>query len=275
MSFTTGQAKVFRGVVAARQVAAAFAKTSRPWVIIPVAATELFSAEAVVSAQVAAAIDAAKQPGCLRGVIVVGDIAEEQLQSAQPLLAQRGVDVVVALGDEDVWPHGQRTLVSVPAPGVDVSAVGVEWGAVARQVTMWVRLVALLRPVGVAVSDAQYPALLAAQHACADLGLETKFLRVPVVRRPDGTSVAQQSSEDAVVLGAALSGAVLAAEDGADACVEFARRVAPGASFVAAGLDLGPAPELGEGVLFGALGDVCDCVFVPFGIGVRDQQQSG
>ncbi|PRQ11534.1 hypothetical protein C1Y63_05905 [Corynebacterium sp. 13CS0277] len=246
MSFQPGNATVFTGYERVRQAAHAFGKTARPLAVV---------APGMSGAQLAAAVEACRRPGVLRAVVTTDSDVVRQC-------ADLGVDVVFHLSPEEL-ATGSTAL--VPLPGFEDAAA-----SAARLL----RVVGLTRATLLAVCESEYPALWQAQRAAHDFGGEVTVLRVPIVRRPDGVPVGSVApgdtpGEDAIALSAALAGCALVAEDGPQACLDFAARVAPAATFRATDLQLGDAPAVGEGCIFGYLGAHRDVAFVPFGIGVR------
>ena len=147
-------------------------------------------------------------------------------------------------------------------------------------------LIGALSPSDVVVGEKDYELLIALNQAIRDFHIQVRLQGVPTVRMPDGLAlslrnveVEESAREQARTLSAALTAGAHAAEAGAEQVLEVVTTVLGAAGIdpeyvELRGLDLGPAPEVGDARLFVAanIGGVrlTDNVGLPLGIGFRN-----
>ncbi len=136
------------------------------------------------------------------------------------------------------------------------------------------------------VGEKDYELLIALNQAIRDFHIQVRLQGVPTVRMPDGLALSlrnmdvEESARDkASTLSAALTAGAHAAEAGAEQVLEVVNTVLDAAGIEPEyvelrGLDLGPAPEIGDARLLVAanIGGVrlTDNVGLPLGIGFRN-----
>ncbi|MFP7366223.1 pantoate--beta-alanine ligase [Corynebacterium callunae] len=266
MSFQHGQGRVFDSVEGIRMFGRALRKTGKPVVLVPLGLG--------LHAGHIAMIRAAKR---IPGAVVVVSYAGPE--SDHERLKQELIDAIFSYSSATLWPNGMRVEVS-GGPSLGVSS---DLGAEVSQV---LAMISLTGASDVFLGEKDYELVVAVQRAVNDLYLPVKVHSVPTVRMPDGLAISLRNAaipvsmrDGAVALSAALTAGAHAAEHGAATVVETVTSVLSAAGLKAdyvevRGLDLGPAPELGDARLFAALslGDVqiTDNVGLPLGIGFKN-----
>ncbi len=216
-------------------------------------------------------------PGPVRvaaAVLVV--VAYAGPESDHARLREELIDAIFSFNPEALWPHGIRAEVT---GGPTLTPQGAE-------VTKVLGLLGITGATDVVLGEKDYELVVLVQRALNDLHIPVKLHSVPTVRMPDGlaislrnVSVPEDSRETALSLAAALTAGAHSAEHGEAVVKETVTQVLKAAGVTPdyveiRGLDLGPAPEIGDARLFAAitLGDVQlhDNVGLPLGIGFKN-----
>ncbi|AMA01108.1 pantoate--beta-alanine ligase [Corynebacterium glutamicum] len=263
MSFTHGQGRVFDTVEQIRMFGSALRKTGKPVVLVPLGNG--------LHAGHIALIRAAKR---IPGAVVV--VAYAGPESDHARLREELIDAIFPFNPEALWPHGIRVEVT---GGPTFTPQGAE-------VTKVLGLLGITGATDVVLGEKDYELVVLVQRALNDLHIPVKLHSVPTVRMPDGlaislrnVSVPEDSRETALSLAAALTAGAHSAEHGEAVVKETVTQVLKAAGVTPdyveiRGLDLGPAPEIGDARLFAAitLGDVQlhDNVGLPLGIGFKN-----
>lgn len=265
MSFEHGQGRIFAEIDKIRMFGRALRKTGKPVVLVPLG-------EGLHAGHIALIRAARRIPGAVVVVSYAGPDADHER------LREEHIDALFPYTEEMLWPHGVRTQVTGGHTGID-SGLG-------EAVTRVLGLVGVTGATDVILGEKDYEQVVAVQRAINDLHIPVKLHSVPTVRMPDGlaislrnTRIAEADREQATAIAAALTAGAHAAEHGADTVLETTRGVLEAAGLTpdyleVRGLDLGPAPELGDARLFVAvtLGEVqlIDNVGLPLGIGFKN-----
>ncbi|MCZ4077943.1 pantoate--beta-alanine ligase [Rhodococcus sp. H36-A4] len=177
------------------------------------------------------------------------------------LLASEGVEIVFAPSASDMYPAGPRTTV-LPGP------LGSEMEGASRpthfagMLTVVTKLLQITSPHAAFFGEKDYQQLTLIRQLVRDLNFDVKIFGVPTVREQDGLALssrnrylddAQRSA--AMALSAALVAGAHAAAGGAEVILATAGEVLSAVPEVKVdylelrGVDLGPAPERGDGRL--------------------------
>ncbi len=189
------------------------------------------------------------------------DAYPRTLDADVELLASEGVEIVFAPSVSDMYPAGPRTTV-LPGP------LGSEMEGASRpthfagMLTVVTKLLQITSPHAAFFGEKDYQQLTLIRQLVRDLNFDVKIFGVPTVREQDGLALssrnrylddAQRSA--AMALSAALVAGAHAAAGGAEVILATAGEVLAAVSEVKVdylelrGVDLGPAPERGDGRL--------------------------
>ena len=268
MSIQRGQATVVTELDMVSKVGSAFKKTGAPVVLVPLGRG--------VHAGHIALVRAAK---AIRGAVVVVALSSTN-DDDREALRKESVDVIWHYSDEKLWPNGQHLVVTSKTSGLEPV------DEISDALTRNLALIGALSPSDVVVGEKDYELLIALNQAIRDFHIQVRLQGVPTVRMPDGLAlslrnveVEESAREQARTLSAALTAGAHAAEAGAEQVLEVVTTVLDAAGIdpeyvELRGLDLGPAPEVGDARLFVAanIGGVrlTDNVGLPLGIGFRN-----
>lgn len=268
MSIERGQATVVTELDMVSKVGSAFKKTGAPVVLVPLGHG--------VHAGHIALVRAAK---AIRGAVVVVALSSTN-DDDREALRKESVDVIWHYSDEKLWPNGQHLVVTSKTSGLEPV------DEISEDLTRNLALIGALSPSDVVVGEKDYELLIALNQAIRDFHIQVRLQGVPTVRMPDGLAlslrnveVEESAREQARTLSAALTAGAHAAEAGAEQVLEVVTTVLDAAGIdpeyvELRGLDLGPAPEVGDARLFVAanIGGVrlTDNVGLPLGIGFRN-----
>jgi len=268
MSIQRGQATVVTELDMVSKVGSAFKKTGAPVVLVPLGRG--------VHAGHIALVRAAK---AIRGAVVVVALSSTNDDDLETL-RKESVDVIWHYSDEKLWPNGQHLVVTSKTSGLEPV------DEISDALTRNLALIGALSPSDVVVGEKDYELLIALNQAIRDFHIQVRLQGVPTVRMPDGLAlslrnveVEESAREQARTLSAALTAGAHAAEAGAEQVLEVVTTVLDAAGIdpeyvELRGLDLGPAPEVGDARLFVAanIGGVrlTDNVGLPLGIGFRN-----
>jgi pantoate--beta-alanine ligase len=177
------------------------------------------------------------------------------------LLREAGVELAFVPTAAAMYPAGQRTMIH-PGP------LGAELEGAARpthfagMLTVVAKLLQIAAPHVAYFGEKDYQQLTLIRQMVTDLDFDVRILGVPTVREHDGLALSsrnryldEEQRAAATTLSAALIAGAHAAAGGAEAIVATAREVLASAPEVdvdyleVRGVDLGPAPERGDGRL--------------------------
>ena len=262
MSFEHGQGRVFDSVDHIGMFGRALRRTGKPVVLVPLG-------KGLHAGHIALIRAAKRIPGAVVVVAYAGPGEDHER------IREERIDAIFPYTDEMMWPGGVRTRVETSA-GMDTG----------EAVTRVLGLVGAVAASDVVLGEKDYEQVVAVQRAIRDLHLPVKLHSVPTVRMPDGLAISLRNTritaadrERATAIAAALTAGAHSAEHGAEAVLETTRGVLQAAGVTPdylelRGLDMGPAPEVGDARLFVAvtLGDVrlTDNVGLPLGIGFKN-----
>ncbi len=207
------------------------------------------------------------------------------------LLRGEGVELVFAPSAADMYPNGPRTTIH-PGP------VGAELEGAARpthfagMLTVVCKLFHIAAPHQAFFGEKDYQQLVLVRQMVTDLDLGVRVVGVPTVREADGLALSSRNAyltaeqrTLATTLSAALVAGAHAAAAGPEAVLATARGVLDTVPELDVdylelrGLDLGRAPEVGDGRLLVAarLGStrLIDNVGVPIGTGFTGSDTPG
>lgn len=268
MSIGRGQATVVTELDMISKVGSAFKKTGAPVVLVPLGRG--------VHAGHIALVRAAK---AIRGAVVVVAIASEDEDDLNALRTE-SVDVIWQYTDDKLWPKGQHLYLAAKQEALEPA------DELSDALTRNLALIGALAPSDVVVGEKDYELLIALNQAIRDFHIQVRLQGVPTVRMPDGLALSlrnmdvEESARDkASTLSAALTAGAHAAEAGAEQVLKVVNTVLDAAGIEPEyvelrGLDLGPAPEIGDARLLVAanIGGVrlTDNVGLPLGIGFRN-----
>lgn len=212
----------------------------------------------------------------LRGAVVVVSIFVNPLQfavgedlDAYPrtldadlaLLRREGVELVFAPSASAMYPAGQRTMVHPGPLGCELEGAS-RPTHFAGMLTVVAKLLQIVSPNTAWFGEKDYQQLTLIRQMVRDLNFDVEIRGVPSVREQDGLALSSRNrylDDDqrtaAATLSAALVAGAHAAAGGAEAILATAREVLAATPeltvdyLVVRGVDLGPAPERGDGRL--------------------------
>ncbi|WKD61960.1 Pantothenate synthetase [Corynebacterium ciconiae DSM 44920] len=257
MAFEPGAARVIDSPDLLRTFASAMRKTGRPVVLVPLA--EPWAPQHVALVRAARSVPRAV-------VVLVGECSEEHAR-------ELGVDASVP---------------GLDAPRITLALDSAGLEQLEERASLMLRLLVLVNPHVVVLSERDYEFLLLTQRLISEYGFTASVRGVPPTRSASGVALqpaladlGPEQLERAMVLSAALLAATHRAEEGAEAVLATARELL-GADD---GVDVeyvelrdartfGPPPERGDArLLVAATIDgvrVIDNVGVPVGIGFKN-----
>ncbi|MFD4293561.1 pantoate--beta-alanine ligase [Rhodococcus sp. NPDC058532] len=212
----------------------------------------------------------------LRGAVVVVSIFVNPLQFAAgedldayprtldadlELLRGEGVELVFAPTAAAMYPNGQRTTIHPGPLGEELEGAS-RPTHFAGMLTVVAKLLQIVAPNTAYFGEKDYQQLTLIRQMVRDLNVDVEIRGVPTVREQDGLALSsrnryldeEQRAASATISAALVAGAHAAA-GGADAIVATAREVLATAPDIVVdylevrGVDLGPAPERGDGRL--------------------------
>lgn len=212
----------------------------------------------------------------LRGAVVVVSIFVNPLQFAAgedldayprtldadlALLRREGVELVFAPSASAMYPAGQRTMVHPGPLGCELEGAS-RPTHFAGMLTVVAKLLQIVSPNTAWFGEKDYQQLTLIRQMVRDLNFDVEIRGVPSVREQDGLALSSRNrylDDDqrtaAATLSAALVAGAHAAAGGAEAILATAREVLAATPeltvdyLVVRGVDLGPAPERGDGRL--------------------------
>ncbi|MGO4202359.1 pantoate--beta-alanine ligase [Rhodococcus sp. TAF43] len=189
------------------------------------------------------------------------DAYPRTLDADLELLRAEGVELVFAPSAKAMYPEGPCTTV-LPGP------LGAELEGASRpthfagMLTVVAKLLQIAAPNAAYFGEKDYQQLTLIRQMVRDLNFDVRIVGVPTVREQDGLALSSRNRyldaeqrELATVLSAALVAGAHAAAGGAEGILAVARDVlasVPGVEvdyLEVRGVDLGPAPERGDGRL--------------------------
>ncbi|MCA1008557.1 pantoate--beta-alanine ligase [Rhodococcus hoagii] len=218
------------------------------------------------------------------------DAYPRTLDADLALLRAEGVELVFAPTAAAMYPHGPRTTV-LPGPlGAELEG-GSRPTHFAGMLTVVAKLLQIAAPNAAFFGEKDYQQLTLIRQMVRDLNFDVRIVGVPTVREQDGLALSSRNRyldadqrQLATTLSAALVAGAHSAAGGAEAILGTARSVLDAVPEIEVdylevrGVDLGPAPERGDGRLLVAarIGStrLIDNVGVAVGTGFleRDEQ---
>lgn len=212
----------------------------------------------------------------LRGAVVVVSIFVNPLQFAAgedldayprtldadlDLLRAEGVELAFAPTAAAMYPTGQRTTVHPGPLGAELEGAS-RPTHFAGMLTVVAKLLQIVAPNTAYFGEKDYQQLTLIRQMVRDLNFDVEILGVPTVREQDGLALSsrnryldeRQRAASATISAALVAGAHAAA-GGAEAILATAREVLAATPEIEVdylevrGVDLGPAPERGDGRL--------------------------
>ncbi|MCP2176651.1 pantoate--beta-alanine ligase [Williamsia maris] len=177
------------------------------------------------------------------------------------LLEELGVELVFAPTVADMYPNGPRTTVMSGPLGAELEGQS-RPTHFAGMLTVVAKLLSIASPHAAFFGEKDYQQLVLVRQMVTDLNLGIDIVGVPTVRESDGLAMSSRNAylspehrEAATTLSAALVAGAHAAAGGASAILATASAVLAHSPEVdvdyleVRGIDLGPAPEHGDGRL--------------------------
>ena len=216
----------------------------------------------------------------LRGAVVVVSIFVNPLQFAAgedldayprtldadlELLRGEGVELVFAPSAAQMYPNGPRTTV-LPGPLGGELEGGSRPTHFAGMLTVVAKLLLIVAPNTAYFGEKDYQQLTLIRQMVRDLNIDVEIRGVPTVREQDGLALSSRNRyldeaqrTAAATISAALVAGAHAASGGAEAILSVAGEVLATTPEIVVdylevrGVDLGPAPERGDGRLLVAV----------------------
>jgi pantoate--beta-alanine ligase len=189
------------------------------------------------------------------------DAYPRTLEADVELLRSEGVELVFAPSAADMYPAGPRTTVHPGPLGSELEGAS-RPTHFAGMLTVVAKLLQIAAPHAAYFGEKDYQQLTLIRQMVRDLNFDVKIFGVPTVREQDGLALSSRNRyldesqrEAAMVLSAAVVAGAHAAAGGAEAILATARGVLDAVPEVKVdylelrGVDLGPAPERGDGRL--------------------------
>ncbi|AOW95083.1 pantoate--beta-alanine ligase [Rhodococcus sp. WMMA185] len=189
------------------------------------------------------------------------DAYPRTLDADLELLREAGVELAFVPTASAMYPAGRRTMIH-PGP------LGAELDGLSRpthfagMLTVVAKLLQIAAPHAAYFGEKDYQQLTLIRQMVADLNFDVRVVGVPTVREHDALALSSRNRylddpqrDAATTLSAALIAGAHAAAGGAEAIVAAAREVIAATPEVEVeylevrGVDLGPAPERGDGRL--------------------------
>lgn len=212
----------------------------------------------------------------LRGAVVVVSIFVNPLQfgagedlDAYPrtldadldLLRAEGVELAFAPSVSAMYPNGQRTMVHPGPLGAELEGAS-RPTHFAGMLTVVAKLLQIVAPNTAYFGEKDYQQLTLIRQMVRDLNFDVEILGVPTVREQDGLALSSRNRyldetqrAAAATISAALVAGAHAAAGGVEGILATAREVLATTPEIVVdylevrGVDLGPAPERGDGRL--------------------------
>lgn len=189
------------------------------------------------------------------------DAYPRTLDADVELLRAEGVELVFAPSAADMYPAGQRTTIHPGPLGAELEGAS-RPTHFAGMLTVVAKLLQIAAPTSAYFGEKDYQQLTLIRQMVRDLNFDVKIFGVPTVREQDGLALSSRNRylddagrSAAMTLSAALVAGAHAAAGGAEAILATARGVLDAVPEVQVdylevrGVDLGPAPERGDGRL--------------------------
>lgn len=189
------------------------------------------------------------------------DAYPRTLDADLELLREAGVELAFVPTVSAMYPHGQRTTIHPGPLGSELEGAS-RPGHFAGMLTVVAKLLNITRPNSAYFGEKDYQQLALIRQMVADLDLDVRIIGVPTVREQDGLALSSRNRyldaeqrETATALSAALVAGAHAAAGGAEAILATAREVLAQRPEIdvdyleVRGIDLGEAPERGDGRL--------------------------
>nr|WP_296772922.1 pantoate--beta-alanine ligase [Rhodococcus sp. (in: high G+C Gram-positive bacteria)] len=189
------------------------------------------------------------------------DAYPRTLDADVELLREEGVEIVFAPSATDMYPAGPRTTVHAGPLGAELEGSS-RPTHFAGMLTVVAKLLQIASPHAAYFGEKDYQQLTLIRQMVRDLNFDVKIFGVPTVREQDGLALSSRNRyldesgrAAAMTLSAALVAGAHAAAGGAEAILATARGVldaVPGVEvdyLELRGVDLGPAPDRGDGRL--------------------------
>lgn len=177
------------------------------------------------------------------------------------LLRQAGVELAFVPTAAQMYPSGPRTTIRPGSLGDELEGA-LRPGHFAGMLTVVAKLLQIVAPNFAVFGEKDYQQLILIQQMVRDLNFDVDIFGVPTVREHDGLALSSRNRHldeeqrgAATALSAALIAGAHAAAGGTEAIVATARDVLAAVPEVeidyleVRGMDLGPAPERGDGRL--------------------------
>jgi pantoate--beta-alanine ligase len=189
------------------------------------------------------------------------DAYPRTLDADLELLREAGVELALVPSVAAMYPNGQRTMIHPGPLGAELEGAS-RPTHFAGMLTVVAKLLQIVGPNAAYFGEKDYQQLTLIRQMVADLNFDIRILGVPTVREADGLALSSRNRyldehqrEIATALSAALVAGAHAAAGGAEAILSAARDVLASVPDIeidyleVRGVDLGPAPERGDGRL--------------------------
>ncbi|MFC4603781.1 pantoate--beta-alanine ligase [Rhodococcus kronopolitis] len=216
------------------------------------------------------------------------DAYPRTLDSDLELLRGEGVELVFAPSVAQMYPAGQRTMIHPGPLGAELEGAS-RPTHFAGMLTVVAKLLQIAAPNTAYFGEKDYQQLTLIRQMVLDLDFDVEIIGVPTVREQDGLALSSRNRyldadqrSVATAISAALVAGAYAAAGGAEAILATAGAVLAATPEIEVdylevrGVDLGPAPERGDGRLLVAarLGEtrLIDNVGVAVGTGFLERE---
>ncbi|WP_414477692.1 pantoate--beta-alanine ligase [Prescottella equi] len=189
------------------------------------------------------------------------DAYPRTLDADLELLRAEGVELVFAPTASAMYPDGPRTTVQPGPLGAELEG-GSRPTHFAGMLTVVAKLLQIAAPNAAFFGEKDYQQLTLIRQMVRDLNFDVRIVGVPTVREQDGLALSSRNRyldadqrQLATTLSAALVAGAHSAAGGAEAILGTARAVLDAVPAIEVdylevhGVDLGPAPERGDGRL--------------------------
>lgn len=189
------------------------------------------------------------------------DAYPRTLDADLELLREAGAELVFVPPVSAMYPAGQRTMIHPGPIGSELEGAS-RPGHFAGMLTVVAKLLQIVSPNAAYFGEKDYQQLTLIRQMVTDLNFDVHILGVPTVRESDGLALSSRNRylstehrEIAAALSAALVAGAHAAAGGAEGILAAAREVLASVPEIeidyleVRGVDLGPAPERGDGRL--------------------------
>ncbi|MFZ2177398.1 MAG: pantoate--beta-alanine ligase [Rhodococcus sp. (in: high G+C Gram-positive bacteria)] len=189
------------------------------------------------------------------------DAYPRTLDADLALLREAGVELAFVPTVSTMYPVGQRTVIHPGPLGAELEG-GSRPTHFAGMLTVVAKLLQIAAPNAAYFGEKDYQQLTLIRQMVADLDFDVRIIGVPTVREHDGLALSsrnryldEEQRAAATALSAALIAGAHAAAGGAETILATAREVLDAVPAIdvdyleVRGVDLGPAPERGDGRL--------------------------